>query len=394
MNTKKYAPAFIAIVAVLLVFSSPVVADYSGDHPLTIYDHDTINGGLVYETVTDGSKYKCLYPQQGDSRHPFVFLYQDLTITLPEGATVKTARLYNYYTWSGWQDSDTIGVPAQATLTVTDTTSGVTWTRTCSHSYIPATRDDCPNPIGFGDVVHYWDTKGQDYSSKTWDFPSGTFAWDVTDLVTHSGTYTASIRDSRAQGRVGDERFCTFGFGLLVVYEKPGSSGIEYGIAEGCDLLMARAFETPADATTSATFGGISGATDANLITVLDCSDGGSGTPPENMIYFNSNEIGPSTAGGIEHIGLNYFDVTTVSGENVVEFQDRNDYEGVHNAFLVVESGKCGDVDGNGISNILDGKKVAKGEISTCNWAADVDCNGITNILDGKKIAKGDLNCC
>ncbi|NQE45358.1 hypothetical protein C5S31_04970 [ANME-1 cluster archaeon GoMg2] len=54
----------------------------------------------------------------------------------------------------------------------------------------------------------------------------------------------------------------------------------------------------------------------------------------------------------------------------------------------------CGDVDGNGIPDILDGKKVAKGEISTINWAADVDCDGIPDILDGKKIAKGELNCC
>ncbi len=69
----------------------------------------------------------------------------------------------------------------------------------------------------------------------------------------------------------------------------------------------------------------------------------------------------------------------------------------IHSATWVNGSAQCvgcGDVDGNGIPDILDGKKVAKGEISTINWAADVDCDGILDILDGKKIAKGELNCC
>jgi len=347
-QTKKYVLPLVVIMSVLLAFSSPATADYSGDHPLTIYDHDTINGRLVYETVTDGSKYKCLYPQQGDSRHPFVFLYQDLTVNIPEGATVKMARLYNTYCWSCWGADDYAACPpAQARLTLTDTSTHETWsTGDLTHSYTPANRDECPNPIVyldpvFGDVVHYWDTKSQNYSSKIFDFPSGTFAWDVTGLVTHSGTYNASIRDSRAQGRVGDERFVTFGFGLLVVYEEPSSPLIKYWIAEGCDTLMARnPFETPESATTSATFGSIYDATKADLTTVLTCSDTGTLIPPWNMIYFNGVEIGPSTALGTKHYGVNYFDVTSLlsPGENVVEFQDRGDCEYVHNAFLVVEN--------------------------------------------------------
>jgi len=54
----------------------------------------------------------------------------------------------------------------------------------------------------------------------------------------------------------------------------------------------------------------------------------------------------------------------------------------------------CGDVDGNTLINIGDGKKTAKLEIDTCDWAADVDCNQLINIGDGKKIAKLELNCC
>ena len=68
-----------------MVFSlaAPAAADYSGDHPLIIYDHDTINGGLVYDTVTDGSKYMSLYPILRAEEELFGWirptLYQDLT---------------------------------------------------------------------------------------------------------------------------------------------------------------------------------------------------------------------------------------------------------------------------------------------------------------------------
>ena len=50
-EAKKHAVLIVFVTAVLLAFSSPAVADYSGDHPLTIYDHNTINGGLVYERI-------------------------------------------------------------------------------------------------------------------------------------------------------------------------------------------------------------------------------------------------------------------------------------------------------------------------------------------------------
>jgi len=317
---------------------------YTGNHPLTIYEHDTINGGLVYKTVTDGSKYKCLWPVPSTSEETRPVLYHDLKIDLPENATVKTARLYNTYCWSCWGGDDYApGPPAQARLNLTSP-EGETWSVTLTHEYTPETRDSCPNPIVYGDdnVVHYWDTKGPGYAppgETMWDFPSGEFAWNVTGLVTHSGTYNASIVDPRDRLQVGDERFCTFGFGLLVVYEDPSSAKIKYEIAEGCDILMARTYETPENATTSATFGGVSNAVNANLTTVVTSSDGGTFDPPENMIYFNDIEIGPSTAGGIYHYGVSYFDVTSNlnTDQNVIEFQDRDDCEYVHNAFLVVE---------------------------------------------------------
>jgi hypothetical protein len=322
---------------------------YTDNHPLTIYDQGIINGGLVYETVTDGSTYKLLYATETCPGCGMENLTQEIKISIPEGATVKMARLYNYYCWStsdrdeGTSPWYTYGVPAEADMWFSNASD--TEKKVCVHGYADSERHLISNPIDHGNgAIQYWDTKGQSYASKSWDYPSGAFAWDVTEMVTGSGTYTAKIQnaDSTPTGfRPGysypspnRERFATFGFGLLVIYEDTSSPGMEYRVAEGCDMLMAREYEPPENATTSATFSGVSKADVANLTTVLTCSDLGSQTPPKNIISFNSKEIGPSTAVSDTAIGVNYFDVAAMLDENVVEFQDRDDYETVHNAFF------------------------------------------------------------
>jgi hypothetical protein len=389
-QTKKYAQVFIAIVAVLLAFSSPAAADYSGDHPLAIYDHDTINGGLVYETITDGSGYWQLDAIGSDTYS------QDITIDIPAGATVKLARLYNTYCWSksDYGDANVPGDPAEADLTF----NGVKVT--CQNPAAPI-----PNPINYGNgVVHYWDTKNLSKYGGMYDYPSGEFAWDVTDMVTGSGTYTATITNADSSP-TPSEYFCTFGFGLLVVYQKPSAPEIEYWIAEGCDILIARTFETPEDATTSATFVGsidLSNVKSADLTAVTTCSDGGLLDPPTNMMYFNGVEIGPATALGSNHYGVNHFDVTSLlsSTQNVVEFQDRDDGHYVHNAFLVVEYGEgiCGDVDGDHAPTFTDARIVACMALGGCteypDWPADVDCDHAPTFTDARIVACMALGGC
>ena len=341
MNTKQIALPFVVVIAVLLAFSSPAAA-YTGDYPLMTYEHDTVNGGLVFDTVTDGSKYRSLYPSVIPLELPGgrPVLYQDLTVDIPEGATVKTARLYNYYCWSCWENRNDVGIPANAKLTLTDTSTDETWTTgDLTHDYTPANVFDCPNPIVYDDVVHYWDVKNE---RGVWAFPSGTFAWDVTDLVTHSGTYTASICDPRDRARVGDERFVTFGFGLVVVYEDAsGCSWTEYWVNEGCDVLFAGYWGvTYEEATSEAVFADpefeLEDASSATLTTVLDCSN--YWMYDLNRIYFNGVHIGASHAAGARHMGVDTFDVLSLLSdeENICGIQDRYDYEGAHNAFLVV----------------------------------------------------------
>ncbi|MCK4732015.1 MAG: DUF3344 domain-containing protein, partial [Methanophagales archaeon] len=356
MNTKmkQISLPFVVVIAVLLAFSSPAAADYSGDHPLTTYEHGFVeDGGLIYETVTDGSGYFRLY-----ALDPLTYS-QDITINIPEGATVKTARLYNYYTWSGYSYYAP-GDPAEAVLTLTDVATSDILTKTCVNPDPENPREI--NPIYYGtDAVQYWDSKGQGYASKSGDLPCGTFAWNVTDLVTGSGTYTATITNADSTP-TEKEKFVTYGFGLLVVYEDADRTRneLEYWIDEGADYLYNTSEWDVYEpiATTNAMFSGCieEGKVkkiyrNAELTTVVVSSDKGNakkkGRESYNMNYFNSlsNEIGPSTAVSDKAIGLNYYDVLKLLQpcDNIAYFQDRDlgtgygECEVVSNAFLVIE---------------------------------------------------------
>ncbi|MEA2032905.1 MAG: DUF3344 domain-containing protein [Euryarchaeota archaeon] len=331
----KLGIAAIVCIIAISAMAAPAAADYSGDHPLTVYEHGAINGGLVYETVTDGSKYLKLYSPPPEVA-PKPVLSQDLTITIPDCAEVKTARLYNYYTWSDSGYKYVLGDPAEAILTISDGVN--TWTTDVNNTV--------PNP----EVAHYVDRKG----SGSWDYPSGTFAWDVTDYVTAGGTYTATIenaKDLTYSGTYWDpydpgEYFCTYGFGLLIVYEMDEGPDVEYWIGEGCDMLYASPYygTTPEMATTQAAFANpafeLEDIASADLTAVVSASDKGSWIPPKNIVLFNDVELDPSTAVSNRAIGVNSFDVLDLLSEeqNIAEIQDRGDYEAARNAFLVVES--------------------------------------------------------
>ena len=376
MNTKRKIAVALAVLMVAAALAVPAIADYSGDKTLTMYEHGMLNGGgIVYETVEDGTAYTQL-PCNVYLEDPVYGLTQDITITIPEGKTVKMARLYNYVTYSTC-DNDTkytSGVPAEAELTFSDGTN--TWTKTCVHGFADAEIADVPNPIYYGtDAVQYWDTKGPDYDcGAKYDYPSGTFAWDVTDMVTGNGVYTAKIvnADSTPTGmRPGKdydpykyrERFATWGFGLLVVYENDDPEAepdTKYWITEGCDILLNTSkwgvYEPIA--TTNAPFDAkeLKGKT-ATLTTVVMAPDKGDAedwSNSMNMVYFNGlkpkNQIGPCTIDPnlvypytTRAIGVNNFDVQLKKKDNIAYFQDmdlgtgRGDNIAVSNAFLVTE---------------------------------------------------------
>lgn len=178
MNTKKYALSFITIAALLLALSTPAAADYSGDHPLKFVRSGWVDGGVIFETVTDGTGYTQL-----DAIDSATYS-QDIEVNIPEGAKVKLARLYNYYSWSKPDNANysNPGLPAEADFTFAGASV------TCQNPSEDISL--IPNPIRYGHgVVQYWDTKGQGYASKKYDCPTGVFVVDVTKLVTGSGLH-------------------------------------------------------------------------------------------------------------------------------------------------------------------------------------------------------------
>ena len=95
---------------------------YSGDKTLTIYEHGTINGGLIYVTDETGTYYTRLYSDPDPAYGMPGSMTQEIVIEIPDGATVKRARLYNTYCWSTSNGNDpyVLGLPAQAELTFSD----------------------------------------------------------------------------------------------------------------------------------------------------------------------------------------------------------------------------------------------------------------------------------
>ena len=275
--------------------SSEPLNGYSGDKPLTIYSHETITGNLTYSV---GSSYYSgkLFP--GDT-YPV-----EHAITIPTGATVKFARLYTYWTWSA------IGITGR-------------------YPDLKLTFDgDVLSP-----AVTYDDRKGV---GTYYDYPSGTWAYDITNYVTGSGDHTTVIEN------IGPENsyFSMDGVGLLVVYTEPDGDEIEYWIAEGCDLLSSQVESglTPEEATTQAIFTGsvdLTNIKEATLTTVVQ-----SGNDIDNMLIFNlENWTGIYDGTPYSDLDVDEQDVLNylVYNDNIVKMRAVDDYMVPSNAFLVLK---------------------------------------------------------
>ncbi|AKB51186.1 hypothetical protein MSBRW_1933 [Methanosarcina barkeri str. Wiesmoor] len=188
---------------------------YAGDKPLETYAHNTVKGDIIYDygdskysgKVSSGSTYTVNH-----------------NLKLPANATIKLARLYNYWTWSA---TGTTGVDPSMSLKFQGTSL---------------------NP-----EAKYSDQKGW---GSVYDYPSGTWAYDVTDLVKGSGNYTTVVTNINSET---GNFVCFDGIGLLVVYEDATGNETEYWINEGCDMVSTMSTSgglTPEDATVKIPFNG------------------------------------------------------------------------------------------------------------------------------------------
>jgi hypothetical protein len=281
------------------------VNGYKGDKPLTTYRHDTTTGDLYFS--------------HGDSFYSGK-IYPDATytvthdVTLPDGATVEFARLYNYWTWSA---SGSTGKYPTMTLTIDD------------------------NAID--PDAKYDDRKGW---GSVYDYPAGTWAYDVTSQVTGSGTYTTVVTNTDTDSK---SFVCMDGIGLLIVYNDPNGQQIEYWINEGADMLSTMDTSggvTAQEATTTSLFSGsvdLGSVESARLWTVVQ-----SGGNEDNKLIFNAAEW-TGVYGGTPYSDLDIDEArdvkdNLVASDNIAKIQAApeatgGDYLMPSNAFLVLNIG-------------------------------------------------------
>jgi hypothetical protein len=188
---------------------------YVGDKPLETYAHGIVDGNIIYDYGNSVYSGKVL----GGSSYTVTH-----NLTLPANATIKLARLYNFWTWSA---TGTTGVYPNMKLQFQE------------KSLTPD--------------KEYTDQKGW---GSIYDYPSGTWAYDVTDLVKESGTYTTTVTNANSDT---SNFVCFDGIGLLVVYEDGSGKDTEYWINEGCDMVNTMSTSgslTPEDATVTIPFNG------------------------------------------------------------------------------------------------------------------------------------------
>ena len=277
----------------------PEMNGYAADKPLTTYSHDTIMGGLVYST---GDSYYSGKLYTGDT----YTVYH--SVSIPKSAVVKFARLYNYWTWGA---KGTTGRYPVMTLTFDGSL--------------------------LSPEVEYSDRKGW----GIYDYPGGTWAYDVTEHITGSGSHTVIVENT---GQAGDF-FCMDGIGLLVVYTDANGKYIEYWVNEGCDILSSQMkndgtpmyYTAPDQTITEMMSPTISkqAVKSATLWTIVQ-----SGNWDANTLWVNDmNWTGICDGTPHPDLDVNVRDITEhlKDGTNIIQFQAVGDYAVPSGSILVVE---------------------------------------------------------
>ena len=298
---------------------------YMADEPLENVAHGKLHGGLFF-TTGDGT-YGGLY-NVGDS------IDTAYEITIPEDATVKLARLNVYYTWQY-----ATSCPA---MEVSITYNGNTYVLPVEKKY---------NDIKCG---------------EPWNFPWGSYVFNLTDHIQSSGTYTYTVTVQRT----GGPSFCIAAPGIEVLYKDENKPLIEYWVNEGADVLTGGrrcdgGYLSLEECINNATFPASSETrtvTNATLGVVAPW--GGCAWVPgtTNYLYFNGIELGRGLYHGYDEtysetidgmtmhigstnaqVGVNVTDVTGYylkASDNVVGQGDDGDCMMPANAFLVVTYGE------------------------------------------------------
>lgn len=262
---------------------------YAGGVLETNY-HDEVNGDYLFTygnskysgELTYGSDYGVVF----DSK-------------LPENSKIKLARLYVYWTWS---HEGSVGTYPEMEVIFEDET------------LLPD--------------KEYTDRKG----SGNYDYPSGTYAYDVTDLIIDDSA-NLTVRNTGL-----NKLFAINGACLLLIYEDSNNKVIEYWINEGCDIINVAEGVSSEEAITAAYLDGDITTTNvktAQLITVVP-----GGNKGKNSLHINSKSW-EEVYKGVPNadLAIDSRDVKDylLSTDNVVHIIDEGDYLSPSNVFLILE---------------------------------------------------------
>jgi PKD repeat protein len=253
--------------------------------------------GLVYSAGNS------VYNGAGWTEKTFSWTSADLTV--PVGATVSSARLYQGYTW----DQTPGGSPL--------------WTMTF-------------NGVTITPVATYTDRKGY----GTYDYPQGLYVYDVTSQFNTAGNSMTITPGAGNNNGI-------YGAYLVVVYQDPATTVKKIWINDECDILNAGTARsaTSDEATAFANFAGVdtSGGVSARAVAIL-ASAGDSG---KSKFFFNSNEYTGFWSDYLSspQIGFSSYDVTgaITNGANTARMQSYDSGSGgdnmyAQNTILIVET--------------------------------------------------------
>jgi hypothetical protein len=316
MNLK---PLVVLINLLLLIM--PASASYAGDKNLQTAIHEKHCGALDF-SIGDSR-----YSGELESNESYMV---NFSVKPPEGASVKVAKAYVYWTWSK-QGLEGIYPEFNSSLVHSGTS-------------VPLLEEK-----------RYTDTKG--FVSR-YDFFSGMDVYDLSEDIPEAGNYSISLVNAAGKGKT----FCVQGIGLLLVYEGQELPAVEYWINDGCDMLYAEYGIDPEMATTTTFFEGNidpENIENARLITVSPSGGYSSGTEARNRLFFNEKTRSIPVIGDIIQLlfasGKSWKNVyqanETVqialdersvgdyleSGGNFASIQDNGDYLMATNAILVLE---------------------------------------------------------
>jgi hypothetical protein len=306
---------------------------------LSVFRHVSINGNL---SITSVSNYTGLMAA-GDTCRAV------MDPGLPDGATVREARLYLFSTWAH-DEGQRIGSEAQISLLVNGT------------------------QVQAG--ARYGDRKGD----GSYDYPVETLVYDATSLIGR-GNLTVTA----ANAGTGGDTFALYGFCLVLAYEAPDAPLREYWIAEGSDIVLAEGSE----AATIVLFpdlpdpDGIAGACFTVMGTAATGEEG-----QANAVGFNGGEWGNMLRGGSSEISAATVDVLPylMSGDNTAVIRSvpeggKGDYVENRLAVLVITHS----ADAGPVPSVRAGETAAA-EIGT---ATTIQESGINETPEGDDISSG-----